>query len=107
MDYYKGTLDYMAPEIFKKNCGLKIDIWSLGVILYFMVCREFPFTNKDDGSEEVVKNIEQGKYDFNYPEFENTTEECKELIRKCLEVDIDKRYSAEECLNDPFIKSID
>ena len=94
----------MAPEIFKQKCDLKVDIWSLGVILYFMVCREFPFTDKDDGSKKVVKNNEQDKYDFNYPEFDDTSEECKELIRKCLEIDQNKRYSAEECLNVPFIK---
>ena len=42
-----GSLSYMAPECFspKKNFRFdgKIDIWTIGVILYAMVCGELPF----------------------------------------------------------------
>lgn len=41
---YCGTSYYMAPEIMmEKPHDYKSDIWSLGVILYFMMFRKFPF----------------------------------------------------------------
>ena len=43
---YAGTPLYMSPEIIKKlPYDYKTDIWSLGVILFLMLYREFPFTN--------------------------------------------------------------
>ena len=60
MDYYKGTLDYMAPEIFKKNCGLKIDIWSLGCVLYESVTLKPPFRAED--MQGLYKKVLRGIY---------------------------------------------
>lgn len=39
-----GTTCYMAPEIFKKlNYDNKVDIWALGVLIFYMLFGDFPF----------------------------------------------------------------
>jgi serine/threonine protein kinase len=44
-----GSPFYCAPEIFLGNpyCGKAIDIWSLGIVLYAMVCDDLPFVDVD------------------------------------------------------------
>jgi 5'-AMP-activated protein kinase catalytic alpha subunit len=44
-----GTANYAAPEIFycvEKYHGPPVDMWSLGVMLFAIVCGEFPFANE-------------------------------------------------------------
>jgi calcium/calmodulin-dependent protein kinase I len=44
-----GTLSYVAPEVLlQKPYGREVDIWSLGVIAYMLLCRVLPFDDEDD-----------------------------------------------------------
>lgn len=44
LDDFVGTPYYIAPEIINNDkYGAKVDIWSLGVLTYFIICGEFPF----------------------------------------------------------------
>ena len=52
-----GTPAYTAPQVLKsENYSSKCDIWSLGVMLYFMVCGKLPW--KADSQYELIKMIE-------------------------------------------------
>jgi serine/threonine protein kinase len=60
-----GSLKYMAPETLtgkQKVIGTSIDVWSLGVILYSMVCGSLPFDGKTN--IEVIQNIVSCNYSF-------------------------------------------
>lgn len=51
---YAGTPHYMAPELIqKKPYNYKVDVWSLGVILYFMLFKEFPFRSSFNRLQEI------------------------------------------------------
>ena len=96
-----GTTFYMAPEVITGQYNEKCDIWACGVILYIMLCGKPPFYSQNE--EELKKKICSMKYDFNYPEFEKISDDAKNLIKKIL-VPMDKRPSASEVLNNPWLK---
>lgn len=63
-----GTPHYIAPEILEGKYGKSVDIWSLGVVLYLMITRNFPFkhTNRDTVKEVYanIRDINYRKYPF-------------------------------------------
>ncbi|XP_069680653.1 serine/threonine-protein kinase SIK2-like [Periplaneta americana] len=86
-----GSPPYAAPEVFegKKYTGPEIDVWSLGVVLYVLVCGALPF----DGStlQSLRDRVLSGR--FRIPYFMSS--DCESLIRKMLVLDPSKRYSVE------------
>ncbi|XP_075462718.1 serine/threonine-protein kinase SIK3 [Ascaphus truei] len=86
-----GSPPYAAPELFegKEYDGPKVDIWSLGVVLYVLVCGALPF----DGStlQNLRARVLSGK--FRIPFFMST--ECEHLIRHMLVLEPSKRLSME------------
>jgi serine/threonine protein kinase len=97
-----GTPSYVAPEIIEgKGYDLKVDCWSLGVILYVMLCGFPPFY--DDDNDELFKLIKDGKYDFPNPYWDNVSDNAKDLINKLLVIDNSKRLTTDEILKHPWL----
>ena len=99
----EGTSYYIAPEVLKGNYDEKCDIWSCGVILYILLCGYAPFFGESD--EEIFKAVEKGVYDFPNAEWDSVSEEAKELVKKMLEIDPEKRISALDAMQDVWIKN--
>ncbi|XP_053449221.1 serine/threonine-protein kinase SIK3 isoform X6 [Nycticebus coucang] len=95
-----GSPPYAAPELFegKEYDGPKVDIWSLGVVLYVLVCGALPF----DGStlQNLRARVLSGK--FRIPFFMST--ECEHLIRHMLVLDPNKRLSMEQICRHKWMK---
>ncbi|CAO0802635.1 unnamed protein product [Mucor circinelloides] len=94
-DTFGGTLDYCAPEILKGMPyeGPAQDIWSLGTLLYTLIYRENPFYNVDEIME----------HDLRIPFV--LSEDSLDLIKKMLNRDVEKRYTIDEVLEHPWLKS--
>ena len=95
-----GTLVYCSPEVLKNNYNQKCDIWSCGVIMYILLSGKYPFYGNSE--EEITKKILVGNYDFNDKHFENVSEIAKDLIRKCLIHDKNKRISVKDAIKHEF-----
>lgn len=93
-----GSPCYAAPEMIAGNkyIGLKIDIWSIGIILYAMVCGYLPF--EDTNNDALYKKILEGK--FAIPSF--VSDCCKDLIKQILIVDHTKRLTIQDIRNHPW-----
>ncbi|KAK3950756.1 putative calcium/calmodulin-dependent protein kinase [Pseudoneurospora amorphoporcata] len=98
-----GTPGYMAPEIFKKTGhGKPVDLWALGVITYFLLCGYTPFDRDSDFEE--MQAILNADYSFTPLEYwRGVSDSGKDFIRRCLTIDPDKRMTAHEALQHPFV----
>lgn len=94
-----GSPPYAAPEVFegKKYLGPQIDIWSLGVVLYVLVCGALPF---DGHNLHMLKErVLSGR--FRIPFF--MSEGCEELIRKMLVLNPSRRLTINQIKSHPWM----
>lgn len=101
-----GTPSYVAPEIIESSgYDYKVDCWSLGVILYVMLCGFPPFY--DDDNNKLFSLIKNSKYEFPSPYWDDISDSAKDLISKLLVVDSSKRLTTEEILKHPWLNKTD
>lgn len=99
-----GTPGYVAPELVEgKGYGKEVDYWSLGVILYTMLCGYPPFY--DENNTKLFQLIINLQYDFGSPYWDNISESAKDLIRHILTKDPSERYDADQILNHPWLNN--
>ena len=92
---------YQAPEVFDNEYSDKGDLWSTGVILYFLLYGTLPFPADDFG--EAIKQIQKGNPDLEGPAAaKNLSAEVKDLLRKLFALDPRQRPSAKEALQHPW-----
>ena len=95
-----GTPVTMSPEMLKREINLissKSDIWSLGIIIYYLYFKEYPYNG---GEYNIIKQIEQNK------KFKNTNnKELDDLIKKMLNPNINKRISWNNYFQHPFFNN--
>lgn len=89
-----GSPPYAAPEVFQglEYDGPKADIWSLGVVLYALVCGALPFNG--DTLLELKGRVVTGK--FRIPYF--MSRDCEHLLRNMLVVEPDRRYTLKQII---------
>ncbi|KAH8233354.1 hypothetical protein KR026_007236 [Drosophila bipectinata] len=103
LETFCGSLAYSAPEILLGDSydAPAVDIWSLGVILYMLVCGQAPFEKANDS--ETLTMIMDCKYTV--PSHVST--DCRNLIASMLVRDPKKRATVEEIAASAWLKSID
>ena len=94
-----GTPYYVAPEVIDENYGKKADVWSMGVVLYFLMSGKLPFvaTNMRDLFDKIKQKHFQMPKEF--------SEDLRDLVKKMLMKDPDQRISALEAMNHPWFKN--
>ena len=55
-----GTAYYVAPECLSGSYDLKCDVWSIGIILYMLLCGKPPFNGATD--VQVLEEVQKGDY---------------------------------------------
>jgi calcium/calmodulin-dependent protein kinase I len=101
-----GTPGYVAPEVLRQTGhGKPVDIWSVGVITYTLLCGYTPFWGEDQAS--LFDNILSGVYYFDEECWSNISYYAKDLIDKMLTYDAKQRITASEALQHPWFQMAD
>merc|ERR1711936_517704 len=121
-----GSAEFMAPEVveafmddterdlaYDKRC----DLWSLGIIMYILLCGYPPFSGNcgaqcgwnlggacNSCQELLFHSIQDGRYEFPDSEWSDISYEAKDLISHLLVKDARQRLSAEMVLSHPWVK---
>ncbi|CAL4130822.1 unnamed protein product, partial [Meganyctiphanes norvegica] len=97
----KGSPLYMAPEIvLTRNYNVKVDLWSIGVILYECLFGAAPYSSKT--FTELAEKIKTDKQ-IQIPHGTNISKNCRDLILRCLQRDVSNRIEFEDFFSHPFI----
>lgn len=103
------TLHYAAPEVlngdpegYDENC----DLWSLGVILYTMLCGRAPFhaRSRDDSAVAVMKRIKEGQFSFDAPAWHGVSKEAKMVTEGLLTVNPRERLQMIDLKKLPWVQ---
>nr|BAJ95121.1 predicted protein [Hordeum vulgare subsp. vulgare] len=94
-----GSPPYAAPELYKclPYSPEKVDVWSLGVLLYVFVCGHLPFESHN--LAELRKRVLSGQ--FRLPFY--LSSDCSSLITHMLNVDPDQRYTLNDIKKHPWL----
>ncbi|KAF2900447.1 hypothetical protein ILUMI_05742 [Ignelater luminosus] len=119
-----GSAEFMAPEVVEAFIGetdtaaydKRCDLWSLGVIMYILLCGYPPFYGKCGGDcgwergdnctacqDLLFHSIQEGRYEFPEPEWGHISTEAKHLISSLLVKTASQRISANEVLHHPWL----
>jgi len=97
-----GTPGYVAPEVLKNEpYGPAVDMWSVGVILYILLCGFPPFYH--ESTSALYKQIKKGSYDFPAPYWSDISESAKGLVSGLLTVNPKNRLTPQGVLDHPWI----
>lgn len=97
-----GTPYYVAPQVLQGKYDSSCDLWSCGVIMYTMLCGYPPFYGKTD--QEVLSKVRKGTYQFEPKYWRHISQDAKKLIGMLLKFEPELRYTAEQALQDTWIK---
>lgn len=100
------TYLYVPPEILHRVCYDKsCDMWSLGVLMYIILCGYPPFHSECAGlfTEQMKRRIKAGDYSFPSPDWDNISDTAKNVVRKLLVINPAERMTIQEFMQHPWI----
>ena len=108
--YKTGSAMYMAPEVVRGRYGCECDLWSLGVIMFFLMTYEFPFhhsiyTFQMSGKQKIVYDFDNEWVDNIY--FRQYPNVAQKVVINLLEPNPLKRWTANQVLDSAWLSGFD
>ncbi|KYR01465.1 protein kinase 1 [Tieghemostelium lacteum] len=100
-----GTPQYVAPEVLQTKSGYSkaVDLWSVGVIMYILLCGFPPFGDPND--KNFFNKIKMGGFSFPSPYWDPISDEAKDLIKNLIKVNPIERFTIEQTLSHPWFSN--
>jgi len=108
--YVKGdsekleTVYTKSPEAIHGEYSQQADVWSIGVIAYQLLSSDKPFWEED--CQEMTDKIVKADYNFDASIWEEISNEAKEFVNNCLQVEPELRFTTEAALNSSWLKPV-
>ena len=97
-----GSFGYAAPEIMlKRGHGKPVDMWSLGVITYTLLCGYSPF--RSESLPDLIDECRHGRIVFHERYWRDVSHDAKQFILRLLQPDPDRRARSDEALRDVWL----
>ena len=102
-----GTLSFVAPEVLQgKPYDKSVDLWSIGIITFLLLCGYLPFDDKHS-EREIARQTIQDPVPFDEKIWSKYSPEAKIFVNGLLQKKPEKRYTIKEVLEHPWIKKMD
>ncbi|KAI7528185.1 Calcium/calmodulin-dependent protein, partial [Hortaea werneckii] len=100
-----GSFGYAAPEVMlKKGHSKPVDMWSLGVITYTLLCGYSPF--RSESLADLIDETKHGRVVFHERYWKDVSQHAKSFILSCLKPDARDRCTSAQALKDPWISGV-
>ncbi|KAL3771465.1 hypothetical protein ACHAW5_006148 [Stephanodiscus triporus] len=97
-----GTPFFVAPEVInRKPYDQKVDMWSIGVTTYLLLCGDTPFNGKN--RQQLFRRISCDEPTFADDKWGNISDEGVDFVRKLLTKDPERRLTADQALSHPWL----
>lgn len=98
-----GSFGYAAPEVMlKQGHGKAVDLWSLGVITYTLLCGYSPF--RSENLSDLIEECRSGRIVFHDRYWRDVSKDAKDFILSLLQAEPSHRPSSEVALKHPWLK---
>ena len=102
-----GTLSFVAPEVLQgKPYDKSVDLWSIGIITFLLLCGYLPFDDKHS-EREIARQTIQDPVPYENKIWSKISPEAKTFVDGLLQKKPEKRYTIKEVLEHPWIKKMD
>lgn len=97
-----GSAYYVAPEVLHRSYSTEADIWSVGVIVYILLCGSRPFWARTESG--IFRAVLKADPSFDDPPWPLLSSEARDFVKRLLNKDPRKRLTAAQALSHPWIK---
>jgi hypothetical protein len=93
-----GSAYYVAPEVLHRSYGTEADVWSIGVIVYILICGSRPFWARTESG--IFRAVLKADPSFEEAPWPAVSSEAKDFVKRLLNKDMRKRMTASQALSE-------